>query len=326
MPIAITTKVSQLKFRFPFRTSHGERTGTDTVLVRVDYKNHVGYGEATLPPYLDDNVNSVLEFFQLPELARIEFPFNPEEVFDFIHAMHPSCMPGKAALDMALWQLYASLNNTDVGSILMLDRRLRTLNTYTIGVGSPHDMKTKLEFGLASGFEFFKLKLDGANDQDVLDAYLSMSGWPFAVDVNQGWSDVSNAVQFSKTLEKKGCVLIEQPFHKDDREKSAMLKHEINIPIIADEACQTLKDLETCADSFDGINVKLQKCGGITPAIRIIRQARLMNLKVLIGCMSESSIGCNAAKALEPICDWADLDGPFLISNNEQIVETIKKK
>jgi L-Ala-D/L-Glu epimerase len=124
-------------------------------------------------------------------------------------------------------------------------------------------------------------------------------------------------------LAVNGCVMIEQPFLKSDIHKTQALRSYLNIPVIADEACQGISEIECVGQAFDGINIKLQKCGGITEALRMIRQARSSNLQVLIGCMSESSVGCNAAEFLSPMCDWADLDGPWLISNNTELMKSI---
>ena len=146
-----------------------------------------------------------------------------------------------------------------------------------------------------------------------MEDYKSLSNASFAVDVNQAWTDIGYAIEFAKELQAIGCVLIEQPFDKDDRAMTLSLRSHISIPIIADEACQTIEDIPKLIGIYDGINVKLQKCGGISVAEQMIQQAKAFHMKVLIGCMSESRIGCQAAESLAPLCDWNDLDGSALV-------------
>ncbi len=325
MNVNLVAHAAKLRFRFPFRIAHGERTSTDVVLIRLECNGFYGYGEANLPPYLPDTVESVLRFLQLPEVSRITFPFTPQEEFHRINDLHPGNMPAKAALDMALWQLFSEMNDIEIQKALNISGTYHVPHSYTIGVGSSVELKEKFEFGLKNGFEFFKLKLDGVHDDQIVKDYLALSKFPFAVDANQAWTNADDALRFGKMLQDSGCVLLEQPFGKTDRDKTRLLKANLSIPIIADEACQVLSDLPTLSGVFSGINLKLQKCGGITPAVEMIHQAKALGLKVLIGCMSESSIGCNAAGELVSLCDWADLDGPYLISNDSEIISDIKK-
>jgi L-alanine-DL-glutamate epimerase-like enolase superfamily enzyme len=177
-------------------------------------------------------------------------------------------------------------------------------------------MLENIQDGLAHGFRFFKLKLNGNEDLERVAFFRRVCELPFAIDINQAWQSIDYALNTAKEIEAMGCVLIEQPFDKFDRQLSAQLTHDLHIPVIADEACQGLDDIKGIAGNFDGINIKLQKCGGITPALELIRLARAKNLNILIGCMSESTIACSAAEVLSPLADWADLDGPWLIREN----------
>ncbi|MFN0032180.1 MAG: dipeptide epimerase [Flavobacteriales bacterium] len=317
---------AQLKFRFPFSIAHGTRTHTDAVLCKLDFAGHTGVGEATLPPYLPDTVEGVMAFLSSKELHHllaqsISKDFSPERIFDGIDKLMPGHMPAKAALDMALWQLKAKIENKTLTELLGVTSQNVVPHTYTIGISTRDEMREKIQFAETNGFSFFKLKMNGEDDENVLNDFLALSTEPFAVDANQGWNDLQHAITFSTQLEESGCVLIEQPFEKTDRQKSATLMQSLHIPVIADEACQRIADIDSIRGAFCGINIKLQKCGGLTEAMRMITHAKGLGLKTLIGCMSESSIGCGAAEALAPICDWADLDGPWLIENNEEIIQ-----
>ncbi len=309
----------QLRFRFPFRIAHGVRSHTDVVLVCAQHEGVCGFGEATLPPYLPDTIESVTAFLTNKEVQEITFPFSTVKIFDQLDKIIEGNMPAKAALDMALWQLKAKLENKSLSEVFGIETQNKRPHSYTIGIGTRDEMREKIQFAEAEGFDFFKLKMDGEGDENVLNDFLALSSKPFAVDANQGWNDLQHTINFSAQLEKSGCMLIEQPFEKTDRRKSAELLQTLSIPLIADEACQRLSDIESIMGAFSGINIKLQKCGGLTEAVRMIEHAKSLGLKTLIGCMSESSIGCGAAEAIAPLCNWADLDGPWLIENDEEI-------
>ncbi len=319
--IKIQFKSYRLEFRFPFRIAHGMRTGTDAVYIELNCGQHRGYGEATLPPYLPDNVETVFHFFNQIKLRKFPLDFNPSEEFDKIDREIPGCLPGKAALDMALWQLKSTMEDRSISRLLGIQEVSTVPHTYTIGVGSESQTAEKVSFALKNGFSFFKLKLNGENDEMVIRDFVKVSKLPFAVDANQAWKKAEDQKNIIDLLESSGCVLIEQPFDKSDLKETALLKDITSLPIIADEACQRLTDISTISDAFDGINIKLQKCGGISEAFKMIHEARRRDLKVLIGCMSESSVGCDAAEVLAPLCNWADLDGPWLIKNDPAMEE-----
>ncbi|MDZ4823507.1 MAG: dipeptide epimerase [Flavobacteriales bacterium] len=323
MQIHLDWVTHQLKFRFPFQIAHGVRTHTDVVFLRLRFDGLIGYGEAALPPYLPDNIESTIAFFEKVKHDGLELPDSIPAFMAQLNKKHEGNMPAKAALDVALWNLSARLREKSsfekISSFHLpgvVDRGRIIPHTYTIGICSRDEMKLKINHALENGFQFFKLKMNGTDDEQMLSDFKSFSDLPFAIDANQGWNDVEDAIAFSKQLETAGCVLIEQPFHKNDRVKSRRLKDEMNIPVIADEACQRLSDIDSLAESFSGINIKLQKCGGLSEAMEMISKAKSLGLKILIGCMSESSVGCNAGEALAPLCDWADLDGPWLIEDN----------
>ncbi len=317
MALRLKLEVSRWQFRFPFQIAHGSRTYTDTVLVQLSNSTHTAWGEATLPPYLGYSVDDVVDFLNQPFFhnlpERIDIPNFHRE----LEQRFSGFMPAKAAVDMALWQLHALSLGQSLAQCIGTDLLPSCPHTYTIGICSPDQIKERIDFGLEHGFTFFKLKLDGNNDHQLIENYLKHCHHPFAVDVNQGWEkcDTANLKSIVNLLHTHGCVLIEQPFHATNSEKVLALRDLTELPLIADESCQRLSDIETMSRYYDGINIKLQKCGGVTEAIAMVKLAKRLGLKVLIGCMSESSIGCGVAEALSPWCDWADLDGPYLITN-----------
>jgi len=225
-------------------------------------------------------------------------------------------MSAKAALDIALWNLKASIENKTISQLLGIDIASPALCTYTLGIAPFEEVKLKIAFADANGFQLLKIKLDGENDEEVIGNFKKLSDKPFVVDVNQAWKSVDEAIKKNDWLKSLGCLLVEQPMPKDLLEEMKLLKSKSSLPLYADESCQRLSDIEKLSDSFHGINIKLMKCGGISEAFAMIKKARELGLKILMGCMSESSVGCNAAAQLSSLVDYADLDGPYLTSND----------
>jgi L-Ala-D/L-Glu epimerase len=309
-------QAARLNFRYPFRIAHGQRTGTDVVLLQLRMESYVGFGEATLPPYLGWTAPQVMERLAS---ARIVMDFSGLHPVwqDDQEALH-DCPPAKAAVDMAVWTLFAQSKGTSIQQVLNAPER-HAPHTFTIGISERSEMQDKIAFGIEHGFDLFKLKMDGTRDDQILSDYLALSNRAFAVDANQGWTTGAKTEAFALSLQAAGCVLIEQPFDKNNHFAHGALKHKLHIPLIADEGIQTLEDLIEHGHHYSGVNIKLQKCGGLTRGLKMLEAAKSRGLKILVGCMSESSIGCGVAEALSPWADWADLDGPWLISNDQEI-------
>lgn len=304
----------RLEFVFPFRIAHGIRTHTDAVFVELEMDGITAFGEATMPPYLPYTQASTMACLQNLNLAAVTFPFKTNELLPALGIM-PSTMeaPAMAAIDMALWTLEANMKKTTIGNLLGITQPDKAIRTYTISVCDKAEMAERIAFGQAQGFTTFKLKFNGVDDKRMLVDFRSLSNAPFAVDANQSWTDINSSIAFAKQLEAVGCKLIEQPFNKAMPLQALNLGKAINIPVIADEACQTLADIDIVKGFYSGINIKLQKCGGIYQAMQMVKYASANNLKLLIGCMSESSIGCRAGEVLSPLCNWNDLDGTYLV-------------
>lgn len=313
MTIRISATWHFLRFRTPFRIAHGLREGTDEVIVMAECNGHRGYGEASLPPYLPDTKESTLEVLSHPILRDLQYPFGIPDFMNRLNETVSGAYPAKAAVETALWNLFASVEGKKPGQLMGISGSESAIpHFYTIGIGSENEVIQKIESGLQAGFRHFKLKLDGSRDEETIRVFKRNTDEAFAVDVNQGWSNIDHALSILNLLEENGCMLLEQPFNKHDVDLTSILRQKASIPIIADEACQTRADIDRIAHAFDGINIKLHKCGGPTAAIEMARHASKKNMKTLIGCMSESSIGCGIAEELTPLFDWADLDGPFL--------------
>nr|WP_294790653.1 dipeptide epimerase [uncultured Mucilaginibacter sp.] len=303
-----------LLLKHTFTIAGYSRASTPLMLVQLEHEGLVGYGEASMVPYLGESIQTATDFLNNVKTAQFKLPFD----FAAIHAYLDDIAAGntaiKAAIDIALHDLDGKLNNKPCWQLMQSDVALMPPTSFTIGIDTPDNMRQKaLE---AQDFKIIKVKLGGDNDKERIAAIRSVTEVPLYVDVNQGWTDRNIALEMIWWLFEQGVILLEQPMPKHDMEGNAWITSQSPIPIIGDEAVQRLPDVEKAVDVYHGINVKLMKSGGMFEAKRMIDKARQCGLKVLIGCMSESSCATLAAAALAPQCDWADIDGPFLTTNN----------
>lgn len=302
-----------LQFKFPFRIAHGARNSTPVVFVKLQYEELTAWGEAALPPYMPETQQTVIEF--LTAFAQNVGSGNIEWWFDKLSKVE-SNLAAKAALDMALWSMLAQMQNKTVGALLGINSDSFPQGTYTLGVSSFNEMKIKIEEAEKNSFEIFKLKWNGSQDEEMLAHFSKLSKRAFAVDVNQGWKSVEEAIEKIQWLQSEQCVWVEQPLPVNCLHETPKIKSAVTLPLFADESCQRISDIEKLCEGFSGINIKLMKCGGMSEALPMIKKARQLGLQVLIGCMSESSVAYTAAAQLSPLADYADLDGPYLITND----------
>jgi len=251
---------------------------------------------------------------QKVDVNRFSFPFNYAEIMAYLDDLAPGNPAIKAAIDIALHDMEGKLLNKPCWQLLGSNPELMPVTSLTIGMDTPDVVKQKVQ--VAAGIKIIKVKLGSEDDKKLIETVRSVTGVPLYVDANQGWSDRGQALDMVYWLQEQGVQLIEQPFLKTDHDSNAWLTQRSPIPIIGDEAVQGLRDVERAKDVYHGINVKLMKSAGMYEAKLMIDNARELGLKVLIGCMSETSCATLAAAALAPQCDWVDLDGPLLTSNN----------
>jgi len=312
--MTITFRAFELKLRFPFRISGFSRLGTPIMLVEINYQNVTGLGEASMVPYMGETVQSATEFLSKVDLGWLKPPFNYDEVLRYLDGMAPGNPAVKAAVDIALHDLEGKIQAKPCYSFFGSDPDKMPLTSVTIGIDSPEVIVKKL--AAADSAKVLKIKLGSDDDKTLINTIRSVSNKPLYVDANQGWTSKERALDLIFWLQEMGVELIEQPMSKTDRSSNAWITERSPIPIIADESVQRLADIENVKDAYHGINVKLMKSAGMHEAHKMVLRARELNMKVLIGCMSETSIATLAAACLAPLCDWADIDGPFLTSNN----------
>ncbi|CAN5464477.1 dipeptide epimerase [soil metagenome] len=315
MQLQITAIAYQLKFKHAFGLSHSSRNFTDTLYVKAEFNGLTGYGEAALPPYLGYDVNDLVAHFEEWFPERVQGVDGITETLAILKRNANTLpTPVRTAVDIALMDLYGHLTGKSVRSLLGLPLTSDTLCTYTLGVSSTEELIEKLKE--AKDFRLFKLKLGDANYRERVLAFKANSPYPFCADANQGWKSTKESLTEIVWLKEQGCIFIEQPLPVTMKAELKEVHSKSVLPVILDESIQNLQDLEMMADACAGINVKLVKCGGMEPAMELIRRARKLNKKVLVGCMSESSCGAAAAAQLSGWADWVDLDGPALIEND----------
>ena len=256
---------------------------------------------------------------QAPKKIFVEkFAFtDPERYWHYLHHLFPINNFLVCALDMAGWDLYGKIKKKQLHQLWNLDTSTAPLTDYTIGIDTIEKMVAKMQ---EFPWPIYKIKVGMPNDVEVLTELRKHTNAIFRVDANAGWR-LEEALEKIPILKTLGVEFVEQPLAKDAWDEMKLLKEKSSLPLIADESCVVESDVEKCVNHFDGINIKLTKCSGITPARRMITKARELNLKVMIGCMNESSVGTAAIAQLAPLLDFVDMDGPLLL--NEDIAEGV---
>lgn len=317
-----------LELKEPFGTAHGLRTHTDGMLVALGRGDNIGYGEVYLPPYYRENRESFESFFSLVDESRLLSFGDLETALHYLHGLTNSDSGAKTALDIALHDLFGKETGQPVSEFYREELELycfpkeRIVTSYTIGLDEKSIMLDKAR--RAKEFEILKIKLGGEDDVGIVSAIRDQTDQRLFVDANQAWRDEEQALSVASELISLGVELIEQPFCVSEFQKTRALRDASPVPVIADEDVQNAGDIKRLADSFDGINIKLMKAGGIRNAVAMLKEARRLGISVLIGCMTESSIGISAAAGIAAFADWCDLDGNLLIKNDAcEAVKTI---
>lgn len=305
----------ELKLRHAFNLAKYQRTTTPDVQVQLEYDGIIGYGEASMPPYLGESVASVTEFLSKLDLSQFADPFRIEEIHDYMDSVAPGNRAAKASVDIALHDLLGKIMGQPWYKIWGLDPSKAPNTSFTISYDAdPAEMRAKIEE--TAPFKVVKVKMGLDHDKEIVEAFRKYSDVPICVDANQGWSDKEKALEMCHWLNEHNCLFVEQPMPKEMFEETAWLKERSPLPIIADEFLQRLPDVRLASQAYDGINIKLMKSTGMHEAYKMAVLAKSLGMKVMLGCMTETSCAVTAAAQLSPMVDWADLDGNLLIAND----------
>ena len=320
----LSWKPYELQLKHAFNISTYSRKTTPVVLTTIEYDGLVGYGEASLPPYLGETQASVIEFLKKVNLSGFSNPLELEEIIHYIDSIAENNTAAKASVDIALHDLAGKIIGKPWHQLWGLKKENVPDTTFTIGIDTDEVVRQKVR-EVEGLFNILKVKLGGTDDKRMIETIRSVTALPLAVDANQGWKDKHQALDMILWLKEKGIVMIEQPMPKYNLDPIAWLTEESPLPIFADESVQRLRDVERMKGVFSGINIKLMKCTGMREAWQMRNLARALGMKVMIGCMTETSCAISAAAQLSPGLDFADLDGALLIQNDVFEGATLQK-
>ncbi len=311
----VTCSSYDLKLRDPFTIARGTVTVQPTLIVQVEHDGLVGLGEATTNTFYHATLQSMSS--ALHRVAGRLQDYNlehPDELWGELDPILQGSRFAQCALDCAMWDLYGQMHQQPLWKLWGLrDEDPCPPTCYTIGLDRPAAMIRKMN--AMPGWPVYKIKLDASRSVDLIRQLRAETTSIFRVDANCAWK-AADVPAKADELAALNVELIEQPLEHDAYDAMRALKGRCAIPLMADESCQVESDVDRCADSFDAINIKLVKCGGLTPARRMIARARQHGLKVMVGCMTESSIGIAAGVHLLPLLDYADLDGALLLAED----------
>jgi len=305
----------ELKLKHVFTVATYSRTTTPDVQVEIEYDGVIGYGEASMPPYLGQTVDSVMGFLKKVDLEQFDDPFRLEDILAYVDGLTPGDTAAKAAIDIALHDLVGKLLGAPWYRIWGLDKAKAPSTTFTIGIDTPEVVREKT-LEVAGQFNILKVKLGRENDKQMIETIRSVSDLPIAVDANQGWK-AKEAVELISRLNEYDIELVEQPVPRFDFEGLKYVTANSSVPIMADESCWDSKDALHLVShrAVDLINIKLMKCGGLYEAKKITAIAEAAGVEVMLGCMAEESgIGITAAASLGAALKnitRADLDATF---------------
>ena len=303
-----------LELKHIFTIATNSRATTPIVLTEIEFNGVIGYGEASMPPYLGETHESVKAFLSKVDLSKYENPFDLEKILNDIDAIASGNPAAKASVDIALHDLVGKLMNQPWYNIWGYDKNKTPYTSFTIGIDTPDVVRQKTKE--AEEFKVLKVKLGRETDKEMIEAIRSVTDKPITSDVNQGWTNKEKALEMIHWLNERGVVMVEQPLPKERIDDLAWLAERSPLPIIGDEGVQRLADVKNAVGVYHGINIKLMKSTGMREAQKMLTLARSVGMKVMLGCMIETSCAISAASHLSPMVDWADLDGALLIKND----------
>lgn len=309
----LTYHTFNLKFRHPFTISRGTKTHQPTLVVALEHLGRTGYGEAPAINYYNITVEQMVADLERKKRLVEGFAFTePDRWWHYLHHLFPANPFLVCALDIAGWDLYGKFKKKPLKEVWTFEKVYTPITDYTIGIDTVEKMVSKMQ---EKNWPVYKIKLGTANDIEIIETLRKHTTATIRIDANAAWM-ADEALEKMAVLKNFNIEFIEQPLAKEDWDGMKILYRQSAIPLIADESCVTESDVEKCGDHFHGINIKLTKCSGLTPALRMIKKARALNMKVMVGSMNESTIGSAAIAHLMPQLDYVDADGPLLLEED----------
>lgn len=310
----LTYRPFTLNMKHVFTVAVHSRTTTPVMLTEIEYEGIKGYGEASMPPYLGESQESVSNFLAKVNLEQFNDPFDLENILSYVDSVDQKNTAAKASVDIALHDLIGKIMKQPWYKIWGYDKTKTPYTSFTIGIDTPDVVRQKTKE--AEEYNVLKVKLGRETDKEMIETIRSVSDKPIVVDVNQGWTDKVFALDMIHWLKERNVEFVEQPMPKEQVDDIAWLTQNSPLPVIGDESIQRIDDVVKAYGVYTGINIKLMKCTGMREANKMLNLAHSLKMKVMIGCMIETSCAISAAAQLSPMVDWADLDGNLLISND----------
>lgn len=310
----LSFKPYTLQLKHVFTLASSSRTTTPVMLTQIEYDGVIGYGEASMPPYLGESHETATKFLSKVDLSQFKDPFEMETILQYVDSIEPLNPAAKASVDIALHDLVGKLLGKPWHKIWGLNKDKTPYTSFTIGIDTPEVVKQKVKE--AEEYKVLKVKLGRDTDKQMIETIRSVTSKPINVDVNQGWKDKFFALDMINCLKEKDVKMVEQPMPKEMIDDMAWLTEHSPLPTFGDEAVQRIPDVIKAHGVYSGINIKLMKCTGLREAHKMIDLARSLGMQVMLGCMTETSCGISAVSQLSPGVEWADLDGNLLIKND----------
>ena len=309
----------EAKMKHVFTIANSSRTTTPIVLTRITFDGYTGYGEAAMPPYLGETINSAIDYLKKarPVLKKFKDPFMIGEIMAEMDAITTNNTAAKASIDIALHDLVGNMIGQPWWKIWGFNPANSPYNSFTVGLDTAEVVRKKAKEAAAEG-NLIKVKLGRTEEQDkmMINTIREVTDTTICIDANQGWKDKFYALDMINWLNTKNVCMIEQPMPKLMLEEAGWLTERSPLPIMADEACQRLSDVRHLYGHYSGINIKLMKCTGMHEAREMVSLAQALNMKIMVGCMTETSVAIAAGAQFAPVCQWTDLDGNWLIAND----------
>lgn len=304
--LTFTYKPYLLQLKRVFKIARGSRSSAPLILTRLAFEGYEGFGEASMPALYGESFESAIAFLSRVDLSSFRSPFETERILQYVNDIAPGNQAVKASIDIALHDLIGKMLQIPMHQYFGLPPAVMD-TSMTIGIDTPEEMARRaLEH---AAFRHLKIKLGTAQDKNMIISIRAVTPAPFFIDANQGWKDREEALDMIHWLKERGTVFIEQPMLKENKKDLAWLRQHSPLPIIGDEGIQRLPDLEEAPSLYHGINIKLMKSTGLREGFKMAITAKALGLKVMLGCMSETSCAISAAAQLGALADWVDLDG-----------------
>jgi len=313
--LRLSYTIEKLELKHTWTIARGSSNIKQNVIVKLEKDGVVGYGEAAPNVRYGETPESTIAVIEeaIPLFEREDL-WNFVELGFVIRELAPAQTAAKAALDIALMDWVAKSLGVPLYRYFGLNKTKVPVTSFTIGIDTPEVIGKKVQE--AGHYLLLKIKLGTENDEEIISAIRAVTDKPLLVDANEGWKNKEEALEKIKWLAFQGVKVIEQPLPASMLEETRWLRERSDIPIIADESVKTAADIPSLATAFDGINIKLMKAGGLQEALRMVWLARTLGMKVMLGCMIETSVAISAATSISPLADYADLDGNLLITND----------